>query len=114
MLKELKRFLQKCIFGDCDPCVTLTEVKGRSIDRGSQCHAHALVSGLYYVMETGNKDFSGKVTFDPYDPNDLGSPHATVSFVEGLKVNHIYESRGDTMYPKVVETFFVKMHFWPL
>ena len=39
-LEELKRFLEKCIFGHCDPSVTLTGVKGHIVDKRVQGHAY--------------------------------------------------------------------------
>ena len=91
-------FGKKMYFGHCDPCMTLTGVKGHIVDRRSQGHVYVWVSRLRYVMQKYYEHFSENKLLTPVTLNDLGSTHTTISFVEGFKVNHVLESRDHTMY----------------
>ena len=55
------------------------------------------------------------MTFWPlWPPNDPGQFFNVITFVEGVKLMHMHESRINATHSVGLDAFLVKMTFWPL
>ena len=50
----------------------------------------------------------------PVTPNDPGQFFDVITFVEGVKLMHMHESRINATHSVGLDAFLVKMTFWPL
>ena len=85
-----------------------------NIGRGCIADAHVWVLWSCYVTWISYSIFSENALLNPVTPNDPGYFFNVITFVEGVKLMHMHESRINATHSVGLDAFLVKMTFWPL